>query len=136
MLSCRNTDILAIKPEHRVVVEPTVNSEAQKSLEADTADEQRDDTMESLAKGGSLFKKGTISQSQSTGKKDSNDACEIFCILVKGIRLTVYPGSALTSSEETKMMADVAKLNSLSIRYNKFKAMLELPNIDLGMEYV
>ena len=30
------------------------------------------------------------------------------------------------------MMADVAKLNSLSIRYNKFKAMLELPNIDLG----
>jgi hypothetical protein len=34
--------------------------------------------------------------------------------------------------EETKMMADVAKLNSLSIRFNKFKALLELPNVDLG----
>ncbi|XJO71427.1 hypothetical protein BDV3_000946 [Batrachochytrium dendrobatidis] len=33
--------------------------------------------------------------------------------------------------EETKMMADIAKLNSLSIRCNKFKAILEQPNVDL-----
>lgn len=33
--------------------------------------------------------------------------------------------------EETKMMADIAKLNSLSIRSNKFKALLALPNCDL-----
>ncbi|KAJ3283592.1 GTPase-activating protein [Borealophlyctis nickersoniae] len=33
--------------------------------------------------------------------------------------------------DEAKMMADVAKLNSLSIRFMKFKNMLELPNIDL-----
>ena len=30
------------------------------------------------------------------------------------------------------MMADVAKLNSLSIRFNKFKTMLEQSNIDIG----
>ena len=38
----------------------------------------------------------------------------------------------LPPSEEAKMMADVAKLNSMSIRYNKFKAILETPNVDLG----
>jgi hypothetical protein len=36
-------------------------------------------------------------------------------------------------TEETKMMADVAKLNSLSIRFNKFKALLEVPNVDIGI---
>ncbi|KAJ3049575.1 GTPase-activating protein [Rhizophlyctis rosea] len=35
------------------------------------------------------------------------------------------------SDDEAKMMADVAKLNTLSIRFTKFKNMLELPNIDL-----
>lgn len=33
--------------------------------------------------------------------------------------------------EEIKMMADVAKLNALSIRFNKFKSLLELANVDL-----
>ena len=37
-----------------------------------------------------------------------------------------------TASEESKMLADVAKINSLTIRFNKFKAILDLPNIDLG----
>jgi hypothetical protein len=37
----------------------------------------------------------------------------------------------INSQEENKLMADAAKLNSLSIRYNKFKNMLELPNIDI-----
>lgn len=32
---------------------------------------------------------------------------------------------------EEKLMADVAKLNTLSIRYNKFKSCLEKENIDL-----
>jgi hypothetical protein len=32
--------------------------------------------------------------------------------------------------EEQKMMAEVAKLNSLSIRYQKFKNILEQPNVD------
>nr|KAJ3422349.1 GTPase-activating protein [Polyrhizophydium stewartii] len=34
-------------------------------------------------------------------------------------------------NEEAKMMADIAKLNSLSIRFTKFKTMLEQPNVDL-----
>ena len=34
--------------------------------------------------------------------------------------------------EEQKMMAEVAKLNSLSIRCQKFKALLEQPNVDFG----
>lgn len=33
--------------------------------------------------------------------------------------------------EENKLMADVAKLNTLSIRYNKFKNILESQNIDI-----
>ncbi|KAH6563777.1 hypothetical protein BASA50_008884 [Batrachochytrium salamandrivorans] len=33
--------------------------------------------------------------------------------------------------EEAKMMADIAKLNSLSIRFTKFKTILEQPNVDL-----
>jgi hypothetical protein len=36
-------------------------------------------------------------------------------------------------TEETKMMADAAKLNALSIRFNKFKALLEVPNVDIGI---
>ena len=35
------------------------------------------------------------------------------------------------SAQEEKFMADAAKLNSLSIRYNKFKTMLQLPNVDI-----
>jgi hypothetical protein len=35
-----------------------------------------------------------------------------------------------TQMEEQKMMAEAAKLNSLSIRYQKFKNVLEQPNID------
>lgn len=37
-----------------------------------------------------------------------------------------------TKDDEAKMMADIAKLNTLSIRFTKFKNILELPNIDLG----
>eukprot|EP00842_Homolaphlyctis_polyrhiza_P004721 jgi/Hompol1/524/HPOL_005345-RA len=38
---------------------------------------------------------------------------------------------AATANEESKMMADIAKLNSLSIRFTKFKTILEQPNVDL-----
>ena len=34
---------------------------------------------------------------------------------------------------EISMMAEAAKLNSLAIRFQKFKAILETPNIDLGL---
>ncbi|KAJ3303837.1 GTPase-activating protein [Kappamyces sp. JEL0829] len=35
--------------------------------------------------------------------------------------------------EEQKMMTEIAKLNSLSIRCQKFKTLLELPNVDFGL---
>lgn len=33
--------------------------------------------------------------------------------------------------EEMKMMADLARINSLSLRFSKFKNILDLPNIDI-----
>jgi hypothetical protein len=38
--------------------------------------------------------------------------------------------------EEQKMMAEIAKLNSLSIRCQKFKLLLEQPNVDFGTWFV
>lgn len=37
-----------------------------------------------------------------------------------------------TKNEEAAMMADIAKLNSMSIRFTKFKTLLDMPVIDLG----
>ncbi|KAI9006032.1 rab-GTPase-TBC domain-containing protein [Gaertneriomyces semiglobifer] len=44
---------------------------------------------------------------------------------------TSRDGHDKAKSEEAAMMADAAKLNSLSIRASKFKALLDLPVIDL-----
>lgn len=33
------------------------------------------------------------------------------------------------------MMAEAAKLNSLSIRFQKFKGLLEQPNVDFGIVF-
>ncbi|KAJ3122489.1 GTPase-activating protein [Nowakowskiella sp. JEL0407] len=41
------------------------------------------------------------------------------------------PVSHKKPDEEAKMMGEIAKLNTMSIRYTKFKALLELPMIDL-----
>ncbi len=37
----------------------------------------------------------------------------------------------IAAGEESKMMADAARLNALSIRCNKFKALTDLPNVDV-----
>lgn len=44
---------------------------------------------------------------------------------------TPSPQPSLAESEEAKMLSDIATLNSLSIRYNKFKALLEAQVVDL-----
>ncbi|KAI8926589.1 rab-GTPase-TBC domain-containing protein [Entophlyctis helioformis] len=41
------------------------------------------------------------------------------------------PATPSTPNEEAKMMADIARLNTLSIRFTKFKTILDQPNIDL-----
>ncbi|KAJ1538602.1 hypothetical protein HK096_001415, partial [Nowakowskiella sp. JEL0078] len=41
------------------------------------------------------------------------------------------PAVKLKTDEESKMMGEIAKLNTMSIRYTKFKTVLELPTIDL-----
>jgi hypothetical protein len=48
------------------------------------------------------------------------------------------PPAAITHEKRERkgedcMIADAAKLNSLSIRFDKFKTILESPNIDLGI---
>ena len=36
---------------------------------------------------------------------------------------------------EGKMVAELARLNTMSIRYNKFRTILETPTIDLGESF-
>jgi hypothetical protein len=45
------------------------------------------------------------------------------------------PPKPTTDTSEHQMRADIANLNSLAIRYTKFKTMLDLPHIDLGILY-